>query len=118
MAGRKGGETGPSPTRNDLASRSLLQKPPVESLSSGFQVLPCRSRQEDEGKLSCSRPLEEEGVGPGQEEEARPSHEVDSSTHHSGQAASFVHLRMAGEAEPPWAEMPVVQISAFVGSKH
>lgn len=71
---------GPSPTRSDRASRSLLRKPPVETLSSGFQVLPCRSRQEDGGKLSCSRPLEEEGVGPWQEEEAGPSQEADSST--------------------------------------
>lgn len=53
------------PTRNDRASRSLGSETCyAETLSSGFQVLPCRSRQEDEGKLGRSRHLEEEGVGP------------------------------------------------------
>lgn len=91
---------GGSPTRNHRASRSLGPETCcAETLSSGFQVLPCRSRQEDEGKLSCSRPLEEEGVGPWQEEEARPSHEADSPTPSLVRlAASFVHLRMAEEA--------------------
>lgn len=121
MALRKDGEMGPSPTRNDRASRSLLQKNPAETLSSGFQVLPCRSRQEDEIKLSCSRPLEEEGVGPWQEEEARPSHEADSSTH-SCQAGcticTFEDGRRGKAEELPWAETPAVQISAFVGLKH
>lgn len=54
MVLRKDGEMGPSPTRNDRASRSLLQKPPAETLSSGFQVLPSRSRQEDEGKQASA----------------------------------------------------------------
>lgn len=117
---RKDAEVGPSPTRSDGASRSLLQKPPAESLSSGFQVLPYGSRQEDGGKLSCSRLLEEEGVGPWQEEEARPSQEADSSTPscHTGCTICAFEGGRRGKAELPWAQTPVVRISAFVGLKH
>lgn len=109
---RKDGEMGLGPAKNDGASRSLVPETCyAESLSSGFQVLPCRSRQEGEGKLSCSRPLEEEGVGLWQEEEARPSHEADSPTPTlAWLAASFVHLRMA--------DTPIVRISALVDLDH
>lgn len=47
---RKDGEMGPSPARNDGASRSLVPETcSAETLSSGFQVLSCRSGQEGEG---------------------------------------------------------------------
>lgn len=78
---RKDGETGLGPARNDRASRSLVPETCyAEPLSSGFQILSCRSRQGGEGTLGCSRPLEEEGVGLGQEEEARLSRGADSPT--------------------------------------
>lgn len=94
---RKDGEMGLGPARNDRAKRSLVPETCyAEALSSGFQGLYCRSRQEGEGKLSRPRPLEEEGVGLWQEEEARPSHEADSPTPTLARlGASCVHLRMA-----------------------
>lgn len=102
------------------AEASFLE---LATLSSGFQVLLRRSRQEDEGKLSCSRPpLEEEGVGPWQEKEARPSHEADSPTPTLVMlAAPFVQLRMSEEARLKRCrgrERSIVQISVSVDLKH
>jgi hypothetical protein len=101
---KKDREMGLRPARNGRASRSLLPETCyAEPLSSGFQILSCRSRQGGEGTLGCSRPLEEEGVGLGQEEEARPSHGADSPT---PTLAGLVHLRMA--------DTPIVWVSALV----
>lgn len=85
--------------QQERASRSLVPEAcSAETLGSGFQVLSCRSRQDGEGKLSCSRTLEEEGVGLWQEKEARPSHEADPPTPTLVRlAAPFAHLKMAEE---------------------
>lgn len=102
---------GPGPARNDGASRSLVPDTcSAETLSSGFQVLSYRSGQEGEG-TELHRPLEEEGVGLWQEEEARPSQEADSPTPTPVRlATSLVHLRMA--------DSPVTQISASIDPDH
>lgn len=84
-------------------------------------MLPCRSRQEDRGRLSCGSRREEEGVGPvaGRGGQGAPAMRL---THPhplmSGLHLPFVYLRMAEERA--WrkgclsgAEESDVQVSAL-----